>query len=310
MTDYNELNELQQKIARKRQLEAKLAELQNQKRAYDREVISLRVALRQEQEDVQKLEGRSLANYFYKVIGKLDGKLDKERVDAYAAKVKLDAAQRQLADAEEDVQSVKIQLAEIYSAQARYDALLETKRATLRESGTAAADKILELEQRIAQLQSQKKEIKEAVSAGYSARGTAERILAQLDEADGWNTLDLIGGGIVTHVVKHSHLDEAQYLVEELQNKLRRFKTELADVRVSADMQVNIDGFLRFADYFFDGLFADWAVMDRISQSRSSVSGTINQINQTLKRISGIEASLDREITALEQQIDELIVEA
>jgi len=33
-------------------------------------------------------------------------------------------------------------------------------------------------------------------------------------------------------------------------------------------MQVNVDGFLRFADYFFDGLFADWAVLDRINQSQ------------------------------------------
>ncbi len=30
------------------------------------------------------------------------------------------------------------------------------------------------------------------------------------------------------------------------QHKLRSFKTELADVSIRADMQVNIDGFLRF----------------------------------------------------------------
>ena len=91
------LFELQQKVARKPSLEAKLRELQNQRREFDREVISLRVAFRKEQEDVEKLEGRSLANYFFQVVGKLDEKLDQERKEAYAAKVKLDAAERELA---------------------------------------------------------------------------------------------------------------------------------------------------------------------------------------------------------------------
>ena len=48
------LFELQQKVAMKPSLEAKLRELQNQRREYDREVISLRVAFRKEQEDVEK----------------------------------------------------------------------------------------------------------------------------------------------------------------------------------------------------------------------------------------------------------------
>ena len=46
------LFELQQKVAMKPALEAKLRELQNQRREYDTEVISLRDAFRKEQEDV------------------------------------------------------------------------------------------------------------------------------------------------------------------------------------------------------------------------------------------------------------------
>ena len=61
----NAIFELQQKAARKPSLEAKLRELQNQRREFDREVISLRVVFRKEQEDVEKLEGKSLANYFF-----------------------------------------------------------------------------------------------------------------------------------------------------------------------------------------------------------------------------------------------------
>lgn len=118
------------------------------------------------------------------------------------------------------------------------------------------------------------------------------------------------GGGIITHMAKHSHLDEAQDLVSELQSRLRRFKTELADIQITANMQVNIDGFLRFADYFFDGLFADWAVGDKISQSISSVTSTRDQIGRTLDKLSEMEKTTDLEIERLKQKLDDLIVNA
>ncbi len=311
MTYDDTLIKLQQKVALKPQLEVKLRELQDQRRIYDSNVISLRVAFRKEQEDVERLEGRSLANYFFQVIGKLDDKLDQERKEAYAAKVKLDAAERELAGIEEDIREIQSQLTEIRIAEAEFVQALETKRAALRASGTPAGDQIIEIEQKIGILEAQKKEIKEAVSAGYSAKGTADRILSELESADGWNTWDMFGGGgLITHMAKHGHLDEAQDLVQELQSKLRRFKTELADIQISANLQVNIDGFLRFADYFFDGLFADWAVGDRISQSQSSVQRTKDQISQMLNKLSSMESNVDREIKTLKLQLDELIVKA
>ena len=305
------LGQLRRKTAMKPVLEAKLCELQNQRREYDREVISLRVSFRKEQEDVEKLEGRSLANYFFQVVGKLDEKLDQERREAYAAKVKLDAAERELAGIESDISEIQIQLSKIQIAEAQYEEELEKKRSMLKVSGTTAADQIIEIEQKIAALETQKKEIKEAISAGYSARSIADRILSELESADGWNTWDMFGGGgVITHMAKHSHLDEAQDLVSQLQGELRRFKTELADIRITANMQVNIDGFLRFADYFFDGLFADWAVGDKISQSMNSVSSTKSQISRTLDKLNSMEQAADRGIASLKQQLDELIVKA
>ena len=281
---HDDLFSLQQKVAQKPLLESKLYELHTQRRQYDNQVISLRVASRKEQEDVEKLEGRSLANYFYKVIGKLDDKLDQERKEAYAAKVKLDAAERELAGIESDIKEIQEQITDVLVAETRYKDALELKRRQLKDSGTQVADQILSMEERIAALQAQKQEIKEAISAGYSARSTADRILSELEDADGWNTWDMFGGGgIITHMAKHSHLDEAQDLVSDLQSKLRRFKTELADIQITANMQVNVDGFLRFADYFFDGLFADWAVGDKINQSMNSVSSTKSQISRTLE---------------------------
>ncbi len=312
MTSYDEsLLSLSQKVALKKQLEAKLDDLRDQRRVFDRKVVELRVEHRSEQNDVDKLEGRSLANYFYQIIGKLDEKINEERKQAYAAKVKLDAAQRELAAVDWEIQEIHSQLQELVGCEAAYLAALESKRNAVKASGTPVASQILEIEERIVFLENQKKEIREAVSAGQSALGTADSVLSELEDADGWNTWDLIGGGgIITHMAKHGHLDDAQEKVEQLQGKLRRFKTELADINIQADMQVNIDGFLRFADYFFDGLFADWAVGDKISESQSSVQEVKNQINSALSKLSSMDVASDREIAALKSRIEELIVQA
>ena len=308
---HDDLFALHQKVAQKPLLESKLYELHTQRRQYDNQVISLRVAFRKEQEDVENLEGRSLANYFYQVIGKLDDKLDQERKEAYAARVKLDAAERELAGIESDIKEIQEQITDVLVAEARYKDALELKRRQLKDSGTQVADQILSMEERIAALQAQKQEIKEAISAGYSARSTADRILSELEDADGWNTWDILGGGgIITHMAKHSHLDEAQDLVSELQSKLRRFKTELADIQITANMQVNIDGFLRFADYFFDGLFADWAVGDKISQSLSSVSNTKSEINRMLDRLNDMEKAVDQKIQQKKRALEQFVVKA
>lgn len=311
MTEYRDLQQLQQEVAQKAGLEAKLSELQAQRREYDRQVISLRVAFREEQEDVERLEGRSLANYFFQVIGKMDDKLDQERQEAYAAKVKLDVAERELALIEADMADIQKQLSDIRVAEAHYTEGLKKKRSALKESGAAAADQIIETEQKIAAWEAQRKEIREAISAGHSARRTADRILSELESADNWNTWDILGGGgIITHMAKHGHLDEAQNMVSQLQSQLRRFKTELADIQISAAMQVNVDGFLRFADYFFDGLFADWAVGNRISQSHSSVSSTRSQISRTLDKLKEMEKAADQEIANLKAELDDLTIKA
>ena len=54
---HDDLFALQQKVAQKLLLESKLYELHTQRRQYDNQVISLRVAFRKEQEDVKKLDG-------------------------------------------------------------------------------------------------------------------------------------------------------------------------------------------------------------------------------------------------------------
>lgn len=302
-----ELRQLQIQAASKNRLETVLKELQNQKRVLEERVEELSAQKNKEQLEVDRLEKRSLANYFYQVVGKLDEKLTKEKQEAYEAAVKYDAAYSELQQIEADIRARELEYGKIRRSKERYQEVLKEKKEALKLSGVPEADEIFRLEAQITSLDVQMRELDEAVWEGQKAGQIADRILKSLSDAEGWGTWDMLGGGLLADMAKHSHLDEAQDQVECLQSALRRFKTELADVKVIADMQVNIDGFLRFADYFFDGLFADWTVMSKISDAKKQVENVKNQINMLLYKLDRSRKSVTEERNNAQNKLQELV---
>ncbi|MBR2950456.1 MAG: hypothetical protein IKC46_11415 [Lachnospiraceae bacterium] len=302
-----ELRQLQIQAASKNRLETVLKELQNQKRVLEERVEELSAQKNKEQLEVDRLEKRSLANYFYQVVGKLDEKLTKEKQEVYEAAVKYDAAYSELQQIEADIRARELEYGKIRRSKERYQEVLKEKKEALKLSGVPEADEIFRLEAQITSLDVQMRELDEAVWEGQKAGQIADRILKSLSDAEGWGTWDMLGGGLLADMAKHSHLDEAQDQVERLQSALRRFKTELADVKVIADMQVNIDGFLRFADYFFDGLFADWTVMSKISDAKKQVENVKNQINTLLHKLDRSRKSVTEERNNAQNKLQELV---
>lgn len=110
-------------------------------------------------------------------------------------------------------------------------------------------------------------------------------------------------------MAKYNKLDQVQDETLELQNALRGFRTELADVteQVSGDLHLEIGDFLHFADFFFDGLIADWMVHDKIAESYDRAQKTYGQIQRVLSQLSQMQRTLkdkqDQERKKLEETV-------
>lgn len=311
MTYYDEeLQTLQQQIARKKHLQALLKELYTQRTELEAKVSNLRGVMEKEQSDVDRLEGRGLTALFYGIVGKKEEKLDEQRREAVTARAKYDVAMQEMDLVQRRLSRYEDELATLKDVEMKYAYALKQKVQLLKASATPVSEKILQYEEQISNLENQKKEIREAISAGTKAKNIAEQVLSELDDAEGWGTWDLLGGGLLSDLAKHSSLDDAQEEIEHLQVQLRRFKTELADVTIRVEMQVNIDGFLRFADYFFDGLFADWAVLDKIEESQSEVKSVIKQIQAVLDKLAAMLTNAERDQAAVQVKLDSLVFEA
>ena len=308
----SELQRMQKEIIEKKRLSAQLSDLLLQQAELEQRVTELGKVKQEEQEDVDRLQKGSLAVFFYKATGKIDKKLSKELAEAYAAAVKYAAAERELEGVNYDIAECRRRLSELQWIEREYQRMVEEKAKQIKAENGPVVEQILQLERQIFFLQNQKKEIDEAINAGQAARSISQKILGDLQSAKDWGTWDMIGGGLITDMMKYDKLNSAQSNVQDLQTALRNFRTELADVKegISADIHLEIGDFLHFADYFFDGLFTDWMVYDRISESKTRAENTCRQIETVLEKLHILLDENAEEQERLAEELEEKIVSA
>ncbi len=124
------------------------------------------------------------------------------------------------------------------------------------------------------------KEIQEAIQAANHALACLRQADAYLQSAKNWGLFDMLGGGALTTFFKHSKMDDARYEMERAKRALQGFRKELADVDQRLHLSLEIGDFLTFADYFFDGLIADWLVQSKIQDAKAQIENAIIQVRQ------------------------------
>ena len=304
------LQQLQQQMSRRTQLTAQMESLETQLDEQKRKVRQLQEAANSEQYDVTELESLSFASILARIGGNLEEKLNKEKKEAFAAAARYESARRELENIQADIRSLADELHGLETVEAEYKQILKEKQQALADGGDETAKEILELERRIAYLHSQKAELNEAYEAGSDAMDIVKSISGSLSSAGSWATWDLLGGGLLTDIIKHSHMNDAQKEIGNLQNALRRFRTELADVKIDDDLDFQMDGFTSFGDWFLDGIIFDWMALDHIHKSEAQIQNTWNQIAMAISKLQDLQEALDVELREVQEQLDQLTAHA
>lgn len=128
----------------------------------------------------------------------------------------------------------------------------------------------------------EKKEINEAIFAGEKALESLYAAQDKLNSARNWGIFDLLGGGFFTDLIKHSKMDDAARCMEDAKHYMKVFQKELKDVDLSCDLRMEVGGFLSFADFFFDGVVADYLVQSKIADAREQVQDAISMVKDAL----------------------------
>lgn len=288
-TPDDDLLEYGEKAREKRKLESSVREARTSLAAERARLAQLAAGLKKEEADVRKLEGLSLTAMFHQFLGGKEDRLNKERQEAMAAKLKHDQCAHEVASLERVIADMDGRLAALGDPEAEYARALERKEARLESPASADLDR---LTGRLADANADIKELEEAVAAGREVIAGLDDVIDGFKSAGNWGIVDLVGGGIIITAIKHSKIDRAKSAIHEVQSRLGRFRRELSDLRTKPDvpLSVEITSFEKFADYLFDGLIFDWIVQSKIRRSldaavdmRGRMEALVRELSQSLE---------------------------
>jgi hypothetical protein len=271
------LQSARERAAARDAIAVKLAAARGQSRVRRQSLEESEARLSREDEDVRRLEGATLTALFASMLGSKEQRLSKERAEALQARLSRDAARETLTRLEEDERMLSAGLAEFGGVDEELSSALAAKEASLVASGSPSARRLADIDAALAAGRASIKELSEAIVAADGALHALRRVESALDSARNWGTFDLLGGGMIATYAKHSRMDDAR----------------------SAAHAAQIEGFAKFADYFFDGLIVDWLVQSKITSSRENVQSALRRVQDARSRLIAQKAELDREAQAL-----------
>lgn len=260
------LVQVKERLVEKNRLKNLLEKVLAEKKELHEKYSELELILKKEFDDVEKLEKTSLTSVFYSFLGTKVEKLDKERQEYLAAKLKWENSKNEIEKLAAEIRNIRQKLAELGDPEQDYANHLQERKKLAQENNDP---KFIEFDQLLKEEFKQKREINEAIDAGEMALNSLRLAIQALRKAQNWGTFDMLGGGFLATAVKHSNIDEARQLVQDTQVWLSKFKRELADIAAGSqqNLEMHLDDFSTFADYFFDNLIFDWVVQTKINDS-------------------------------------------
>lgn len=274
--------ELQQQVHRKAALERKQEALCEQQQKLKEELDASTQRWQKEQKDVDKLEGISLAGIFSALSGKKEEQLEKERQEAQEALLQKEAADSAFQKLEEEIRKNREELLRLQGCEIQYQKALEERAAELEAMGQDTG--LLQLQKEMGELEAEDKELQEALDAGRDVRSQVEKAIEALDSAEGWGVVDMMGGGMMTTMMKRDRMNQAKDAMVQIEYLLRKFRTELSDI-AGADNVGAADFGTQWSmmDYLMDGFIIDYLVQQEITESLSNM----RQLAKETERVCG-----------------------
>ncbi|MCR4579525.1 MAG: hypothetical protein K5681_04170 [Treponema sp.] len=93
----------------------------------------------------------------------------------------------------------------------------------------------------------------------------------QLSSARNWGFLDVLGGGFIVDLIKHSKLNNAKGSMDQVNYLMKELQRVLGSISIPGDYRMEVGGIATFADFFFDSGIVDVYMTAKIMSSLSEV---------------------------------------
>jgi len=111
---------------------------------------------------------------------------------------------------------------------------------------------------------------------------------SSLASARNWGFLDVMGGGFITDLIKHSKLNKASGAMNQVNYLMQRLQQILGSIEMPMDYRMQVGDFATFADFFFDGAIADIYMTSKIMSSLTEVRNLKSKLFTLKARLEGM----------------------
>jgi hypothetical protein len=278
------------------------ASLREQVAVAQREVESAQRILGVESADVARLERLSFARVWASLRGDTAERIEKERGEEQAARYRLEVASEQHRAVLEQAREAEERKARLGDVAARRAEARERVESWVLTHGGPTADALTETLRRVALLEAEQREVQEAAAAADAVLTPLTEATRLLEAASGWSTYDLLGGGMVTDLVKRDRMNAAAEQLRAADQALRYLSAELSDLGQRAAYEVMLPGGLDAFDLWFDDIFSSWAVHNRIGDAQAKVADTQQAVIDVSQRLTAQARELATALARAEEQ--------
>lgn len=305
-----QIHQLQEQAAAFENLRGELGSLEKKRIMLEQQVYATKREKDERQSELNQMQTGGLNTFLSKIIPGREKKLEVCRMMADEAAAKYDTAIHALMENTDQIHKLERQVSNGHQARLKLDSLIAQKAALIQQTGGDLAQALADLDNRLYTLSQRRTELDQAVQAGRGALATIDSIIDKLQNAQNWGTFDIVGGGLITDIAKHSNLDDASQLTYTLQKQIHAFQKELSDISIHADFSIEVSDFMKFADFAFDGLIADWLVLDKINSSLSQATHTRNQIASAIHMLEPLQQECVSDHDQTRRQRIDFLIEA
>ena len=269
MDDFKRLDELAKEMAQRDYLIKKRKQIAEALNALTHEEIRLQSQLKKETSDYKKLEGMSIKRLLAQFSDNYESMMDKEYREMKIAEYKHQSLLDQMKNYQDEISRINELLEHYKDLDQEYNTLLNAKRHWATQKGIYVIDSY---DSEIRNLKSRQTEIDEAMEACKRLINSLGSAKEGLSSAKGWGMLDILGGGLVTSMVKHDHIARASGYIKDASEKAKLLVRELSDLRLYLDIEkMEIDAFSKTFDTFFDNIFSDFTIQDQIDKAYDNI---------------------------------------
>lgn len=129
-------------------------------------------------------------------------------------------------------------------------------------------------------------QINQALNLTNQLISELEQAERQLASARNWGFLDVLGGGFIVDLIKHSKLNNAKTSMDRVNYLMQELKRVLGGISMVGDYSMNVGGFATFADFFFDSGIVDVYMTAKIMSSLNEVRNLKNRCYELKSRLS------------------------